>query len=71
MGDESTFDQILEAIEQLPSEQQTVLVQIVRKRLAERARQQVVLDANEAREEHRRGEIRPMSVENLIRDLQT
>jgi hypothetical protein len=65
----ATFDQVLEAIELLPADQQANLVDVVRRRLAERGRQQIIADAQEARNEHREGKIQPMSVGELMREL--
>jgi len=36
----TTFDEVLDAVEHLPVEQQADLVEVVRRRLAERGRQQ-------------------------------
>ena len=47
----TTFDEVLDAIEHLPIEQQADLVDVVRRRLAERGRQQIIADAREARAE--------------------
>jgi hypothetical protein len=41
----TTFDEVLDAIEHLPIEQQADLVDVVRRRLAERGRQQIIADA--------------------------
>ena len=44
----TTLDEVLDAVEHLPLEQPADLVEVVRRRLAERARQQIVADAREA-----------------------
>jgi hypothetical protein len=66
MPDATTFDGVLDAIEHLPDEQQAELVDVVRRRLAERGRQRIIADAREARAEHAAGQTRPTSVEDLI-----
>lgn len=47
----TSFDEVLGAIEHLPFEQQAELMNVVRRRLADRGRQQIVADARESREE--------------------
>jgi hypothetical protein len=70
MRDAATFDDVLEAIEHLPVEQQADLVDVVRRRLAERARKQIVADAREARAEHQAGKTRATSVDDLMREIE-
>ncbi|HZK79700.1 MAG TPA: hypothetical protein VFC46_01505 [Humisphaera sp.] len=70
MHDTTTFDEVLEAIEHLPEEQQADLVDLVRRRLAERGRERIIADAREARAEHAAGKTRPMSVEDLMREIE-
>ena len=71
MASVTTFDQLLEAVELLPDDQQANLVDVVRRRLAERGRQQVIADAQQARAEHQDGKIQPMSVDELMRELES
>ena len=66
-----TFDEVLDAIEHLPVEQQANLVEVVRRRLAERGRQRIVADAREARAEHAAGNTRAMSVDDLMREIES
>jgi hypothetical protein len=62
----TTFDEVLDAIEHLPLEQQADLVEVVRRRLAERGRQRIVADAREARAEFAAGKTRATSIDELI-----
>ena len=66
-----TFDEVLDAIEHLPMEQQADLVEVVRRRLAERGRQRIVTDAREARAEHAAGNTHAMSVDDLMREIES
>jgi hypothetical protein len=70
MPDAVTFDEVLDAIENLPDEQQADLVAVVRRRLAERGRQRIIADAREARAEHAAGKTRAVSVEDLMREIE-
>lgn len=71
MLDAATFDEVLDAIEHLPEEQQADLVELVRRRLAERGRQRIIADAREARAEHAAGRTRPTSIEDLMREIES
>lgn len=67
----TTFDEVLDAIEHLPLEQQADLVEVVRRRLAERARQQIIVDAREARAEFAAGKTRASSIDDLMREIES
>lgn len=67
----TTFDQVLDAIENLPIEQQEDLLDVVRRRLAERGRQQIVADAHEARAEFAAGKTRAISIDDLVREIES
>ena len=67
----SKFDEALDAIELLPAEQQADLVDIVRRRLAEHARQRMIADARDARAEHQAGNTRPTSVDDIMREIES
>jgi len=67
----TTFDEVLDAIEHLPDEQQADLVGVVRRRLAERGRQRIVADAREARAQHAAGQTRAMSIDDLMREIES
>jgi len=67
----TTFDEVLDAIEHLPPEQQADLVELVRRRLAERGRRRIADDAREARAEFAAGATRSTSVEDLMREVES
>lgn len=67
----TTFDQVLDAIEHLPIEQQANLVDVISRRLAERGRQRVIADAKEARAEFAVGKTRATSVDDLMREIES
>ncbi len=71
MPDATTFDDVLDAIEHLPVEQQADLVDVVRRRLAERGRKQIIADAREAEAEFATGKTRAMSIEDLMREIES
>jgi hypothetical protein len=67
----ATFGEVLDAIDLLPAEQQADLVDVVRRRLAERGRQQVIADAHDARAEHRAKKTRATSVDEIMRGIES
>ena len=69
MNTVATFDEALDVVELLPDDQQADLIEVVRRRLAERGRQQVIADAEDARREFAEGNIRPMTVGELMREI--
>lgn len=68
---QATFDEVLDAIERLPIDEQADLLKVVQRRLAEHARQRIVADIKQARSEFRNGEAQPTSVEDLMREIQS
>ena len=64
-----TYGQVLDSIEALPEEQQESLVDIVRKRLAERRRAALVKSVAEARKEFKSGKIRPATPSEIMRKV--
>lgn len=67
----TTFDEVLDAIEHLPIEQQADLIDVVRRRLAERGRQQIIVDAREARAEFAAGKTRAISIDDLMGEIES
>lgn len=65
----ATFDQALEAVNKLPFEQQEMLIDIFRKRLAETRRHQIAQDAQDSLVAFRQGQFTAQSAEQVIREL--
>lgn len=66
---DATFDQVLDAVEHLPVDQQVDLIEVMQRRLAERGRQRIVQEASEARAEFASGQAKRTSVEDLMREI--
>ena len=64
-----TFDRALRTVESLPEKQRGDLVEIVRRRLAESRRDNLVREIREAREDYARGKVRKGTVAELLKDL--
>ena len=65
----ATFDQALDAVEELAPEQQADLIELVRRRLAERERERVIAQVRESQSEHARGDSKVVSVHELMREI--
>jgi hypothetical protein len=65
----NTFDEVLDAIEHLPPDQQAEIVEVVRRRLAEQGRKQVIEDVRQAREEFAAGDSKPASVDDIMGEI--
>lgn len=63
------FDEILDAVEQLPPEAQEELIDIVRRRLSELERQRIIADIQEGREEYAAGKCKTVTVDELMREI--
>ncbi len=64
-----TFDQLLDTINQLPLEQQEMLLDISRKRLIEMRRQGIARDAQASLRAFREGQFTAQSAEQVIQEL--
>lgn len=65
----SPWQQVLDAMETLPPEDQEAVVEVIRHRLAERRRAEIARNAAATLQAVREGRARYGSVENLKRDL--
>ncbi len=63
------FAEVLEAVDQLSSEDQQVLVEIVRRRASERNRKRLIAEVQEAQREFTEGRCQPMSPADLIDEI--
>ena len=71
MSERNAFADILEAAEQLDLEDQSELVAVLSRRLAERGRERVTATVAEARRELVAGECQPMTAAQIVRDAQS
>ena len=64
-----TFDELAEALEQLPTEQQASLSEILRRRLADKRRKEIARNARTARKQFFAGKLPVGTVEEMVADL--
>mgnify|MGYP001136339318 CR=1 FL=1 len=66
-----TFSEIAEAADSLSPDEQETLVELLRRRLENRHREQLVRDVADARSEFRQGKSRSATVREIIEEAQT
>jgi len=64
-----SFQDLIAAIESLPLDDQSILVEIINKRIIEKRRAELVAEVKEAREAFRRGEVKRGTVKDLMKDM--
>lgn len=69
MDQSSSFADVLEAVDRLSTDEQAALLEIVRRRVAERGRERVAEEARESRLEFEQGKARPVTVDDLMDEL--
>ena len=63
------FGEVLEAIETLSLEDQETLKEILHRRLIERRREALVQDVQQAQQEFQAGQCRPVTPEDLMKEI--
>ncbi len=64
-----TLNEVLDAVMELPKEQQEMLIQIVRQRTIENRRTEIAQAAQQSIAEFRSGKLKAQTAEEVIRDL--
>lgn len=65
----SKFQQVIEAVEALSIEEQTMLLEIVQKRLVQQRRQQLLQEVKEAEQDYAQGNVKRGSVGDFLAEL--
>jgi hypothetical protein len=65
------FGEVVDAADQLSVDEQESLVEIIRRRLAERRRRILVLEAHEAVQEFMEGRCRITTVDDLMKEIRS
>lgn len=71
MNQQTAFDDVLDAAEQLDVDAQAELVAVLSRRLAERGRERVAAVVAQARREFAAGQYQPMTATELVRETQS
>jgi hypothetical protein len=64
-----SFQDLIDAVESLPLDDQSMLVELINKRIMEKRRAELVGEVREAREALRIGEVKRGTVEDLMKDM--
>lgn len=64
-----SFGEVLETVEKLSPEDQETLIEIVRRRIIEQRRAELVKDILDAQKEFKAGDARPVTPEELMREI--
>lgn len=67
----ATFDEIIDAIERLPEDAQANLVEVVRRRLADRERERLIEQVRQVEAEFAAGKCKPMSAAEIVREIES
>jgi len=65
----ATLEKVIEVAEELPAEQQDMLIEIMQKRRIERRRSEIYEDAQLSLAAFRRGELQPQPAVTVIKEL--
>ncbi|KJR40834.1 hypothetical protein MCHI_003263 [Candidatus Magnetoovum chiemensis] len=69
MGNSLSFNDILEAAERLSLDEQEVLLEIIYKRMFDKKRSAIAKDIEDAKEEFDKGLSKPISADDLIKEI--
>ena len=65
----ATFAEVLDATDELPLDDQESLVEILHRRVIERRREELAIEALEARQEYEQGRCRPTVTDELMAEI--
>ena len=63
------FGEVLEAVDKLSLEEQETLIEVVRKRIIERRREELAKDIQDAQKEFQAGQCRPVTPDELVAEI--
>lgn len=66
----SRFQEVIEAVEALPPDDQALLIEIIRQRLIQHRHAELAVEIAETRNAYRRGEVRRGTVADLMEELE-
>jgi len=69
MGSVLAFGEVLEAVDKLSLEEQETLIEVVRKRIIERRREELAKDIQDAQKEFQVGQCRPVTPDELVAEI--
>ena len=70
MGTQSILDEILGKVDEMPLEDQDLLVELIRYRYKEKRREDILANAHQTLEEHKKGLTSKGTISDLFRELE-
>jgi hypothetical protein len=67
----SDLQRVIEDVETLPADDQMLLIEIIRQRLIQHRRSDLIADVAEARQAYQEGNVRRGTVDDLLKELDT
>lgn len=64
-----SFSDVLESVEALPDDEREMLVDIVRKRMSEKRREEIIRSVREADAEFAAGKCKPATVDEIMHEI--
>jgi hypothetical protein len=64
-----SFQDLIDAVESMPLDDQSMLVELINKRIIEKRRARLVAEVQEARSAFKRGDVKRGTFEDLMEDL--
>lgn len=64
-----SFQDLIDAVESMPLDDQSMLVNLINKRIQEKRRSELVSEVQEARDAFKSGEVKRGTFEDLMKDL--
>jgi hypothetical protein len=64
-----SFQDLIEAVESMPLDDQSMLVELINKRIIEKRRAELVAEVRDARSAFERGKVKRGTFEDLMKDL--
>ena len=64
-----SFQDLVEAVESMPLDDQSMLIELINKRILEKRRADLIAEVKEARDAFKRGEVKQGTIEDLLKDL--
>jgi len=65
-----SFQDLIEAVEAMPLEDQSIFVELINKRIIEKRRAELVAEVREARNAFESGDVKRGSIRDLMKDLE-
>ena len=71
MSSPPLFHEVVDAADALSEEEQEALIELLRRRLAERGRQRIIDDVRQGQEDFKAGKCRSMTVEEFMKEIES